>query len=93
VVRDDDPIGGKVKAPITLVIRRVAEEGAQSGPRGQLVRGSGGEIWIAGASKGPEIMRGGKGVMESEEGGAHVQGFGGEAIDEVGGCGESIGPI
>ena len=57
------------------------------------MRGSGGEIWIAGASKGPEIMIGGKGAVESEEGGVHVQGFGGEAIDEVGGCGESIGPI
>jgi hypothetical protein len=93
VARDDDPIDGKVKASITLAIRRVAEEGTQSGPRGQLVRGSGSEIWIAGASKGPEIMIGGKGAVESEEGGVHVQVFGGEAIDEVGGYGESIGPI
>jgi hypothetical protein len=93
VARDDDPIGVEIKASITLVIRGVAEEDAQGGPRGQLVRSSGGEIWIAGASKGPEVMIGGKGAMESEKRGAHVQSFGGEAIDEVGGCGESIGPI
>jgi hypothetical protein len=31
--------------------------------------------------------------MESEERGAHVQGFGWEAIEKKCGCGKSIGPI
>jgi hypothetical protein len=32
-------------------------------------------------------------AIEGKEGGAHVQGFGGKTIDDVGGSGESICPI
>jgi len=53
----------------------------------------GGEVGVARASKSPEIMIGGKSAVEGKEGGAHVQGFGGEAVYKVGGCGESISPI
>jgi hypothetical protein len=36
---------------------------------------------------------GGESAVESEERGAHVQGFGREAVDDVGGSGKGIGPI
>jgi hypothetical protein len=37
-------------------------------------------------------MVSGKSAMESEEGGAHVQGFCGHAIKEMGGSGKGINP-
>jgi hypothetical protein len=34
-----------------------------------------------------------KDAMESEESSAHMQGFSGEAIEEMGGGGQSISPV
>jgi hypothetical protein len=75
------------------VIQRVAEENAQSGAWDKFVRSSGGEVGVAGASKDPKVMVGRKSAVEGKEGGVHVQGFGGEAVDEVGGCSKGISPI
>jgi hypothetical protein len=47
VTRDDDPVGGKVEAPIPLVVGRVADEHAERGTRSEFVSGSGGKVRIA----------------------------------------------
>jgi len=57
------------------------------------VRGSGGEIGVAGASEGAEVAIGWMSAIEREEWSAHVQRCGGEAIYEVGGSSKSISPI
>ena len=93
MARDDDTIFGEVEALVALMIGRVANEDAQRGARGKLVRSGGGEVGIAGAPERPEVMIGGKSAIEGEERGSHVQSLGGEAIDEVSGYGKSISPI
>ena len=57
------------------------------------MRGSGGEIGVAGASEGSEVMIGWMSAIEREERSAHVQRCGGEAIYEVGGSSKCIGPV
>jgi hypothetical protein len=69
---DDDSIGGEVKTPVTLVIRRVADEHTQSSAWGKFVGSSGSEVWVAGAPESSEIVVGGMGAMKCEVGGAHV---------------------
>jgi hypothetical protein len=51
MVRDEDAVGGKVKAPIPLMIGRIAEENAQGGARGKFVGSGGGEVRVASAPK------------------------------------------
>ena len=89
----DDPVGGEVEAPVALVIRGVPQKHAQRGAGGKFVGCGGGEVGVAGAPEGPEIMVRRESAIEGEEWGAHVESFGGEAVDEVGGGGESIGPV
>ena len=57
------------------------------------MRSGSGEIRVAGAPEGPEVMIGRVSAIECEEGSAHVQRFGGEAIYEVGGSSKCIGPV
>ena len=57
------------------------------------MRSGGGEVGIARAPESAQVMVGGKSAIEGEERGSHVQSLGGEAIDEVCGCGKSISPI
>ena len=54
---------------------------------------SSGEIRVASASESPEIMIRRVSAIKGEEGSAHVQRFGGEAIYEVGGSSKSISPV
>ena len=57
------------------------------------MRSGGGEIRVAGASESPEIMIRRMSAIKCEEGSAHVQRFGGEAIYEIGGSSKCIGPV
>ena len=57
------------------------------------MRGSGGEIGVAGASEGSEVVIGWMSAIEREERSAHVQRCGGEAIYEVGGSSKNISPV
>jgi hypothetical protein len=87
VARDDDTVGGEVETPVTLVIRRVADESTKSGAWGKFVRGGGCEIGVTGAPKSSEVMVRRWSAMKSEERGAHVQCLGRKTIDEVCGSG------
>ena len=93
MARDDDTIGGEIKAPVALMVRRVADESTQGGAWGKLVRSGSSEVGIAGTSENSEVMVGRKSAVKGKERSAQVQSFGGEAIDEEGGCGKSISPI
>ena len=57
------------------------------------MRSSSGEIRVASASESPEIMIRRVSAIKGEEGSAHVQRFGGEAIYEVSGSSKGIGPV
>jgi hypothetical protein len=58
VTRDDDAVGGEVQAPIPLVVRGVAEEEAASGARRKLVRGSSGNVRVAGTAEHAQVVVG-----------------------------------
>jgi len=90
---DDDAVCGEVEAPVALVVKRIANKGAQGRSWSELVRSGGGEVGVAGAPKSPKVMVGGESAMESEKRSAHVQGLGWETIDEEGGGGKGIGPV
>ena len=57
------------------------------------MRSGSGEIRVAGAPESPKVMIRRVSAIECEEGSAHVQRFGGEAIYEVGGSSKCIGPV
>ena len=57
------------------------------------MRSSSGEVRVASASKSPKIMIRRVSAIKGEEGSAHVQRFGGEAIYEVSGSSKGIGPV
>ena len=57
------------------------------------MRSSSGEIRVASASESPEIIIRRVSAIKGEEGSAHVQRFGGEAIYEVSGSSKGIGPV
>ena len=93
VPRNNDPIRGDVEAFVAFVIGRVPKKRAQGGAGGKFVRGGGGEVGVTRAAESPEIMIGGLGAMKGKEGSAHVEGLGGEAVQQVGGCSKRISPI
>ena len=57
------------------------------------MRSSSGEIRVASASESLETMIRRVSAIEGEEGSAHVQRFGGEAIYDVSGSSKGIGPV
>jgi hypothetical protein len=71
MTRDDDTVSAEIEAPVSFVIRRVADEGAQGRARGKFMRGGCGEVGVASATESTKIMIGGLGAVESKEGCAH----------------------
>jgi len=57
------------------------------------VGGGSSEIGVTRAAESPEIIIGGLRAVDGKEGSDHVEGFGGEAVQRVGGCSKSISPI
>jgi hypothetical protein len=85
MVRDEYSSGGKVKAPVPLVIRGVTEEDTESGAGVQLVRRSGSGIGVTRTPKDVKVIvprRGTKkGVVWCRSG----TGGGRKMVEEVGG--------
>ena len=75
------------------MIGGVAKKDAQSGPRGEFVWCGGRKVGIARAAKDPKLMVGGKSTIESKMRSGHVEGLGGETIEEEGSSGEGVSPI
>jgi hypothetical protein len=53
---DDNPVGGEVKAAVSLMMRRVAKEDAKSGARRKFICGSGSEVQITGTTKDTKVI-------------------------------------
>jgi len=93
MARDDDPVGGEIKAAITFVIRGITKKDAQSRARSKLMWGSGSEIRIAGTPKDPKFAVGRVSGMEDEVGCGQTQRLSGKTVDQIGGSGKSVHPI
>jgi len=87
---DEDTMRGKVIAPIPLMIRGVPKEDTTSRARCKLVRCSGREVRVASAPKDSKVIIGGRGAKESEVRCGSANRLGGKAIEQVGGCVQSL---
>lgn len=54
--RNYDPVGGPVKTVVAFVIWGIAEKDAQGGARGKFMRGCGGKVRIAPATKHTKVI-------------------------------------
>jgi hypothetical protein len=92
VARDEDPSGGKVKAPVPLVIWGVPEEDTESGAGVQLVGRSGSGVGVTRTPKDAKVIipRRGieKGVMWCKSG----TNSGRKTVEEVGGGVQALSP-
>ena len=89
----NDTTRRKVIAPIPLMIRRVPKKDATSRTRCELVRCGGREVGVASAPKDSKVIIGGRGgAKESEVRCGSANRLGGKAIEQVGGCVQSLNP-
>jgi hypothetical protein len=65
MARDENPTGGKIIAPVPLVIRGVPKEDTQGGPRSQLVGSGGGGVRVARTPEDPKVIIPRRGTEES----------------------------
>jgi hypothetical protein len=93
MARDDDPVGGEIKAAIAFVIRGITKKDAQSRARSKFMWGSGSEIRIASTPKNPKFVVGRVSGMEGEVRCRQTQRLGGKTVDQIGGSGKSVHPI
>lgn len=84
MLRDDDVVGDKVKAPVPLVSRRVPEEKTMSGSGHKFMGNSGEGVEIVGTPKDAEVHVGGGGV-EEDKGSGLINRLRGEAVKKIGG--------
>jgi hypothetical protein len=66
MMRDDYFVGMKVKAAVSLMVRRVAKEDTQCGARCKVVSGSGIEICITSATKNVKVIVRRQGTVKSK---------------------------
>jgi hypothetical protein len=85
VLGDGDVIGGEIKTSVDFVINGVFGEYTSDGFGWQFVRGSGGEIGIAGATEHVQVLIWGGGIVEGDIWTSHSDRLAGEAIQQI--CG------
>ena len=56
MTRDDDSIGGTVKAAVSLVVSGVAEKNTECRTRRKLVSDCGSEVWVASTTKDSNVI-------------------------------------
>jgi hypothetical protein len=90
--RDDDLVGGPVKAAVTFVVRRITEEDTQGGARSEFVGSGGGEVGVASTPEDMEVLIGGRRPVKHHVRGGETKCLGRRDIEECGG-GEGLNPI
>jgi hypothetical protein len=85
MVRDEDPTGGKVKAPVPLMIRGVPEEDTESGVRVQLVGRSGSGVGVTRTPEDAKVIVLRRGTEECVVWRRSGTGSGRKTVEEVGG--------
>ena len=56
MTRDNDSIGGTVKATVSLVVSRVAEKNTKCRTWRKFLSGCGSEVWVASTTKDPKVI-------------------------------------
>ena len=91
MARDEDPTRGEVKATVTLVIRRIPEEDAQSGTGSQLVRSGGNGVRVTRTPKDTKVLIP-RGTEESMVWRRSWAGNGRKAVKKIGGGVQTLSP-
>jgi hypothetical protein len=92
MARDEDPSGGKVKAPVPLVIRGVPEVDTESGAGVQLVGRSGSGVGVTRTPKNAKVIVPRRCTEEGVVWRRSGTGSGRKAVEEVGGGVQSFSP-
>jgi hypothetical protein len=92
MARDENPSGGKVKAPVSLVIRGVPEEDTERGARVQLVGRSGSGVGVTRTPKHAEVIVPRRGTEEGVVRSGSGAGRGRKAVKKVGGGVQALSP-
>jgi hypothetical protein len=92
MARDEDPSGGKVKAPVPLVIRRVPEENTESGAGVQLVERSGSGVGVTRTPKDAKVIVPTRGTKEGVVWRRSGTGSGRKTVEKVGGGVQALSP-
>jgi hypothetical protein len=93
VSRDDNVVGGEIKASITFVVSGVSEENTSGGSGCQFVSGFGREIRIADTTEHVQVLIGGGDSMEDEVWTGCADCLGGEAVQQICGGVEPFYPV
>jgi hypothetical protein len=92
MARDENPSGGKVKAPVSLVIRGVPEEDTERGARVQLVGRSGSGVGVTRTPKHAEVIVPRRGTEEGVVRSGSGAGRGRKAVQKIGGGVQALSP-
>jgi hypothetical protein len=92
MARDENTSGGKVIAPVPLVIRGVPEEDTERGSRVQLVRGSGSGVGVTRTPKHAEVIVPRRGTEEGVVRSGSGAGRRRKAVKKVGGGVQALSP-
>jgi hypothetical protein len=92
MARDENTSGGKVEAPVPLVIRGVPEEDTERGARVQLVRRSGSSVGVTSTPKHAKVIIPRRGTEEGVVRSGSRTGSGRKAVKKVGGGVQALSP-
>jgi hypothetical protein len=92
MARDEYPSGGKVKAPVPLVIQGVPKEDTESGAGVQLVRRSGSGVGVTRTPKDAKVIVPRRGTEKGVVWGRSGTGSGRKTVEEVGGGVQVLSP-
>jgi hypothetical protein len=92
MARDEYPSGGKVKAPVPLVIWGVPDEDTESGAGVQLVRRSGSGVGVTRTPKNAKVIVPRRGTEKGMVWCRSGTGSGRKTVEEVGGGVQALSP-
>jgi hypothetical protein len=92
MARDKDTARGKIKATVTLVIRRVSEKDTESRPGSQLMVSSGGSVRVTRTSEDSKVVVPRRGTEKSVVRRGSWTGSGRKAVKEIGGGVQTLSP-
>ena len=91
--RDDDSVGGEIKAAVSFVMSGIAKEDAQGGAWGEFMWSCGGEVWITLATENPKVIIRQGFAQKGEVWRGEVEGLGWQDVNQRSRRGEGLNPV
>ena len=90
--RDDQSVGGEIKAAVSFMMSGITQENTQGRPRGKFMCGSGGQVRITLATKDAQMVIGGRLAEKGMVRCGFLQCLARQNVDQVGGCLQRLDP-